>query len=213
MSPRLLVAVAAAVAFALAPSASGAARVCHLVVDAKDDQRIQGNHAPDGVYESPDLEILGGDVASNKRYVTAVLRLASLRDVDTNVPTGRRYTAAFNVGKTRYSMYGVYGADGQNAGAWNDTKGVGVGGASVVWDFARGEVRLTAPVRYFGLSNGMKLTSLVLTSQHFFGSGGRSFGGPVGGYYGATGVHSTVDSAAARRDYVAGTPSCVSVAR
>jgi len=212
---RLLACTAAVAAFALAPSATAAGKVCNLVVDAKGDQRMGGNNTPDGVYESPDQDILSGDVASNKRYLTAVIRLASLRDVDTDVPTGRSYVAAFRVGATRYSMQAVYGVDSQSGSATNDTTGVGIGSVGVVWDFQAREVRMTAPVSYFGLKPGTRVGELTLTAGYHFGSGGVSVGAVpgYGAYAGAFGADSEGDVATTRREYVAGTPSCVGVAR
>jgi hypothetical protein len=212
---RLLACTAAVAAFTLAPSATAAGKVCNLVVDAKGDQRMGGNHTPDGVYESPDQDIVGGDIASNKRYVTAVVRLASLRDVDTDVPTGRSYVAAFTVGATRYSMHAVYGVDSQSGSASNDTAGVGLGHVGVVWDFQSREVRMTAPVSYFGAKPGSRIGGLTLTSNYHFGSGGVSVGAVpgYGAYAGAFGTDSAGDTATTTRTYVAGTPSCVGVAR
>lgn len=205
---RLVACTAAVAAFAIAPAATGAGRVCNLVVDAKDDQRLRP--APDGVYESPDLEIVGGDVASNKRYVTAVIRLASLRPVDTNVPTGRGYVVRFRVGAVDYHMEAQLGVNGESSHVWDDSKGIGVGRAAVVWDYQNRQVRITAPVRHFGLTPGAKIKAISMESQYFFGVGAVS--GPMF-WMGGAGTETTADTAETEREYRHNTPSCVDVMR
>ena len=213
---RLVACAAAAAAFALAPAASGAGTACNLVTDAQGDQAhsVAGVATPLPV--SPDLDVVSADVASTKRYVTAVVRVAALHDIDTAAPTGRHYEVRFQVGTRTYALEADRGVDGYTARAWDESRGVGLGEAAVAWDYSARAVVVTAPAAAFGLKNGALLTNIsVLTGHHYGTGGGRGVGTPVGwsATVGNAGIDDVTDTAATTKAYRAGTPSCVTVAR
>jgi hypothetical protein len=217
MRPARLVTVAAATAMlALAPAAFGASRVCNLVADPQGDTHHFPNHpTPADSYVSKDLDIVGGDIASNRLHLTAVIRLVSLREADPESPTGRTWGAVFTVGSTTYKLQARYAANGHSATAWNETTGAGIGNAGVVLDEAAREVRISAPLAYFGLKPGQQVTGITLTAGQFYGTGPVSAGLPVdfGAYAGSAGADSALDTATTTKSYRAGTASCVAVGR
>jgi hypothetical protein len=215
MRPARLAACAAVAALAVAAPAATAARpACNLVSDAKGDAKV--GDLPPGVYTSADQDILGADIASNKRHLTGVVRLASLREVDTDAPTGRSYHVMFTIQGTAYSLRAYYGPDGYQAGAWNETTGVGLGNASVVLDHQRREVRITAPAAVFGALPGRVVSGIGAQAGHHYGTNSPKAvpaAAGYGAYVGGAGLDSQVDTATTNRTYVAGSASCVTPAR
>lgn len=215
---RLVTLAAATAILGLAPAALGAPKVCNLVVDPKGDQHHFGDeaHPADSYYVSPDLDIVGGDIASNKRHVTAVLRLASLRQTDMDAPTGRSWSATFTVGGTTYQFRARQAQTGGSGTVWNETAGVGLGTAAVVYDYTNREIRFSAPVSVFKLKPGQQITGLTLTAGHFYGTGPIALSAPVAGYgayAGSAGADGTLDTAKTTKAYTAGAASCVAVGR
>lgn len=212
MRPTRLAACAATVAaLAASPAATAAARSCHLVVDPKGDQRDR-NITGDVMPTSSDLDVLGADVASDTRFVTAVVRLATLRPFDTSEPGGHYYEVNFVANRRPYMLTARYGADGV-AGTAGGGEEHGVResiGARVVLNPDRGELSITAPVNYFGLTNGRRISGIVVYAARFVGvSADLGQARPL--VQNPPGTHARVDTAKASRDYVAGTPSCVRV--
>lgn len=214
MHARLTLLAAAMAASVAATPALGAARACHYVVDPKGDFRhVQDPTPADDHYVSPDLDIVSADVATNKRWLTVAVRLASLRQIAPDAPTGRRYEMAFTVGGTPYSLHAVIAPDGEDASVFEN--GVGAGTASAVWDFANAEVRISAPVTSFpGLAKRQAVKDITVVAGHHYGSGGGSLPTPaVGVHWGHAGVYHAIDTAKTQRAYVPGTASCVAVGR
>ena len=214
---RLSLCAAAVATLAAVPAATGAGRVCHLVTDGTGDQRAMTDAVPGRpVPVSSDVDVVGGDVASNARYVTAAIRLATLRQTDTESPTGRSYALHFRIGKRVYGLSATYGPDGYSGSAEDVTNGVGLGSAGVVVDHAAREVRVTAPAELFGIKNGTYLSRITVLAGTNVGTN-QGHGVPGAGGYsawvGGGGVRSVNDEAYAGRAYAAGTPSCVRVAR
>lgn len=206
-------AVLAASTFASA--ASGAARTCNLVVDRTGDQ-VHPLSDTGVQLMSDDLDVVGADVATSRKYVTGVIRLVSLRETDLDAPTGRAYAVAFTVGGHRYSMRATYGPDGYSASAWDEDTGTGIGDAAVVFDHAKREVRLTTWAATFGIVPGSRLSQIgVVTGQRYGTNGGRGVSAGVGPgvWAGGGGMTQETDYATGSRDYVAGTPSCVTAGR
>lgn len=216
-TPRLAASAAVVAVLALAPAATGAGKVCHLVTDRKGDQQHVTDSVPGRpVPVSSDLDIVGGDIATNKRYVTAVVRLATLRENDTEAPAGRAYELQFNVGARTFALSATYGRDGYGGSAQDVTDGAGIGDAGVIIDHAAREVRITAPASYFGIKNGVTITRIKARSASRYGTNSRRSTPSVNGYgmyVGGAGMESHTDDGFAASRYVAGTPSCVSVAR
>ncbi|HEV2889082.1 MAG TPA: hypothetical protein VGX28_01765 [Frankiaceae bacterium] len=215
MRPARLAACAAAVAaLAVAPAATAGAPACNLVVDPRGDART--GDLPPGVYASPDQDIVGADIASNKRHLTAVVRLASLRELDTDAPTGRSYVVEFTVAGKPYSLHATYGPDGYQGVAWDDATGSGLGNASVVLDHQQRQVRITAPAALFGAVPGRTVAGITAKAGHRYGTNAPKAvpaAAGYGAYVGGAGADSVVDTATTSRTYVAGSASCVTPAR
>lgn len=127
MRPRSVLAGCAALALTgeLSPAVAAPkkpAPVCHLLTDAKDDGYAQAGGA---VLRSPAMDIHGADVATGKRDVVVVLRLATTESAnDPAAVLGMRWNVNFKVRGTQYSferrrMAGaddvyVYGAPGSS---------------------------------------------------------------------------------------------------
>src|SRR5436309_3219817 len=105
MRTRRSIACVALLAVALtAPSAMAATKkkpapkpkpVCHLIVDKASDSgpdtnAAGGSAAASSVYDSS-LDIVGGDVASDGKTITAVIRVAKLTTSDSMAPLGRQW--------------------------------------------------------------------------------------------------------------------------
>ena len=207
----------AATTSALAVTKPAPKQVCHIVTDATGDASY--NNVPgDG-----NDDIVSGDLASDGKTLTVVLRLAALAEPDPTSPFGQGFFMRFNAKGSDNQLfmsartfptgtafaYGYSGAD--------PTSGINtsytLGAATGVIDTAKKEVRISAPNAAFSaagvkLLKGTKLTLPSAETYHIVGQGlvpSQSVGGqrvPIGGlllqFDGATG-----------KSYVIGTPSCV----
>lgn len=107
MHVRLLVACSLLTPLATVVQPAVAAKpkpVCHLVVDPKGD-----GHAQTGgqVLASPALDITGADVATGKKQIVAVLRLATTSTATVTDPVaalGMQWSVHFKVRGTTYSF-------------------------------------------------------------------------------------------------------------
>lgn len=204
---------AALAALTVSPAATAAATPCRLVVDARGDQsdkNVTGMVRP----VSTDLDLLSADIASDDGFVTAVFRVATLRELDPGSP-GHHYLVEFRVEGRPYAIGVTHGVDGTNAFVRGDDHSDPMGHGTVVVDHDRREVRVSAPARTFRVTAGKRLTGLVFWSAEFQGVSGRhdearvvidQLGTPPGGTM-------RVDFAEATRPYVAGTATCVPVGK
>lgn len=107
MHVRLLVACSllAPLATVVQPAVAAKAKpkpVCHLVVDDKGDGRAQTGGQ---VLSSPALDITGADVATGKKQIVAVLRLATTKtEGDPVAALGMKWSVHFKVRGTTYSF-------------------------------------------------------------------------------------------------------------
>ena len=208
---RLATYAAALAALALAPAASGAGPSCHLVVDPKGDQRDR-NYTGDVAPAGSDLDVVGADVASDGSYLTAVVRLATLRPLDTGEPGGHYYEVAFRVGPREFELGARYGVDGVSGRVREGGEhGAGrVTPARVSLHPDRREVAITVPANVLGALDGKRVSGIVVHSHRYYGLNGD----PVGQSHtlgNNPGASARVDTAKASRGYVAGTRSCVTV--
>jgi hypothetical protein len=228
---RRLAPVIAAAVLLTAPNAFGAPAACRLVVDPKGDDRVNGDTgspALDDVYDDSDLDVVSADVATDARNVTTVVRTATLRESDPDSPTGRMYWFSFAVGRQTYTVAATLTVDGRYGVVYRDTQpyqeggvagdiGEILGSAVVRADFARSEVRVTAPLTYFArtpIGRGTRLTGLRAWTFHQYGTAGQRH--QVADrvvMWGAAGYGTGVDAASSARTYVAGSASCVAVGR
>lgn len=204
--PALALAVCAAlVGGGVGSSAFAAAKakpVCNLVVDAKGDGtgfvQTDQNYLPN----DPNLDLVSGDIASNAKTITAVIRTDAQALSDSSAPTGRAYYANFTVGDKE--LFLAARLDGAGAGTFSagyiDTTRTSLGEATGVVDTAKKEVRITAPLSVFAaqavLKPGTKIVDLNLLSQRYVGAAGK-------------GATPSADEATGGATYTAGAPSCV----
>ena len=227
---------AAAVALlALSPAALAAPKSCNLLVDPRGDDHATSDHTTtpqtEDVYDSSDLDVVSADVATNAKYLTAVVRTTTLQESDPESPTGRMWQLMFVVGEQRYVMSAMLAPDGSRGavyretadyeeGGYGATAGEGIGPAAVSFDFKRREVRMTAPLSLFApyasISKGRVIRNLDVWTFHFYGTGGGRVETPVADWvvdWGGGGFAHSVDHGAGTKSYVAGSPSCVAVPR
>jgi hypothetical protein len=229
---RLAPVIAVAVLLTAAPHAVGAPKACRLVVDPKGDDRVNGDTrhpALDDVYDDSDLDVVSADLATDARNVTAVVRLATLRQTDPDSPTGRMYWFSFVAGEQRYTLSATLGADGTSGIVYRETKryedgstgvatGEGIGSAVVRPSWAKAELTITAPLSVFAphtpLTRDRLLRELQVFTFHHYGTGGQRHeaGGRVV-LWGSGGAGDSVDIATSKKTYAPGSPSCVAVGR
>jgi hypothetical protein len=139
-----------------AASAAPAKPVCRLIVDPKGDT---GSAAPDAALDSQ-LDITSADVATDKRNLTVVLRLAALTQSDVANPQGRIYEFDFTAGEKNFILLGsllpggndfnVYiSAQRLEEGQSGSRVATGIGPAIGTVDVAKKEVRMTASLDVF----------------------------------------------------------------
>lgn len=223
MHRRLASAAAFAAVLTLGSGATAAPRSCRLVTDAKGDA---GAVAADG-----DLDVVSADVATNAKYVTAVIRTASLRGAASpDSPLGRAWELWFLVAEQRYILHAAAAPDGytgivyrltfdQTGGGTGPYAGEGIGRARVTFDTKRRELSITAPLSHFApwtpLTRDRVLRDLRVFTYKHYGTGGayHEIAADYGVYYGSGGLGHGADHATSRRTYQVGGPSCVAVGR
>jgi len=198
--PAVTVAALACLAGGVTAHAAVAKPVCNLVTDPAGDASVQAPLPSDD-----SLDILSGDVASNAKNVTTVMRLKNLSATSPVAQTGRNYYALFSIPGSANPVYFSLEEDatGQSFN-WGDLEpgagGVGTytrkGDATGVVDTAKNEIRVTVPVSDLSALGkakpGTKITDLNFSTTAVLGV-----------------LVSDVDTADGSKSYVAGTASCV----
>lgn len=186
--------------------------VCNLIVDAAGDDG-GGNPA---FAHTDSLDILGGDLASDGKVVTVVLRLAKAVASDSSTPTGRSYYVDFAVpgGKNKLSL-GVTTTPTTTSFSPSYVDGTihrGIASTTTVgaFDTAKKELRITTAASdwaaYGDIKSGTVFSELQALSYYF-----------VGGYVPSTPATGTAgggslqpgDTADSVKTYKAGAKSCV----
>jgi hypothetical protein len=197
--------------------------VCNLVQDAKGDANISG-----AVPGTDGDDIVGGDIASDGTSITAVVRMAAIPAADPASPNGRSYIFDFSVPGSESGLFlsarthptgttFVFGYSGVDPTTTLNTS-YSLGSATGVVDAAKGEVRVTAPIKGFvdgakvAMANGTTLKGLGVrvfrqASQTLVPS---QQVGPARAPL--SGLNVLLDDAAGG-SYVMGTPSCVAVGK
>lgn len=200
-------------AIALVASGAGAADAakrkpppppCKTVTDATGDSE----------YGAP-LDIVSGDLASNAKTVTAVFRLAEMSKSNSDAPTGQGYYFDFTPAGAATPIYLSYTVtpttESFNYGWVDGSIHRSLGSATGVYDAAKKEVRVSAPVgawtTYGNPKVGTKILGLTMTSYWVLGAyvPNPATGSTTGG-----GSLQTADDAVGKT-YVAGSPTCVTV--
>jgi len=201
----LLAATLVAGGMSVVSAAEAKAPPCKTIVDP----------AGDSEYGNP-LDIVSADIASNKKTVTAVFRLAEINKTNSSAPTGQGFYFDFNAGGETpiFLSYTVTPTtESYNFGYVDGNLHRSIGDATGSVDVAKKEIHISAPVGAFTDSGvtygypkvGSKITGVVLTTYWVVGAYAST---PV--TTGSTGGGSLQPADdAAGKTYVAGSPSCV----
>ena len=187
--------------------------VCNLVTDPSGDANSwfftnPGLPVPNDDY----LDILSGDLASDAKNVTAVIRMKAV-GADSMSPTGASVYFNFSVGNTPFYIAALLDSSGVATYEYGDFSGPSIqnrntlGTATGHIDVARKEIHITAPAKGFRvpIRPGTKLSGLDILAQHFIGTRAN----PAYGW----GPTPTADEATSAKVYKVGTPSCVTVGK
>jgi hypothetical protein len=215
MKTRAALVASAVIAAGLAGAASAAtlppAKVCNIIKDGSGDAH------PFGVSVAPSaksLDITSGDVASDGKLTTAVIRVASL-GTDPSAPLGQEYTVNFELpGGTNTVFLSYLKTPNTAIFSWGHISVTATGSklssndgaAKGVVDTAKKEIRITVPSSVFALYGkklvpGSKLTGIAATTYQY---NGFYINDPL--YAAST---PQVDVATAAKSFVVGTASCV----
>lgn len=167
---------------------ASAAPVCNLGVDPEGDTFLaryqEDPRLPSPVYgpQEDSLDIVSADLASDGKVVTAVIRVKNLGAAASTAPTGRGYEFTFLSSKTENILYlrALKASSEAFEVGFKEPLEVGVttlytslGEATGVFDVAKSEVRITAPLSVFdaqgGVKNGDKVTLGEITTGRIAG--------------------------------------------
>ena len=223
MSVRLRPALALGLMVAVASTgvASAAAKkavpkpVCNLVSDAAGDTAVY----PAGDIKDDAMDVTSVDLASDKTSITGVIRVKKLAASSTNAPTGMSWTVNFSADGTDFSLAGHATVTGD---VIFDTAYAGATGGSLygpgttgVFDTAKNEVRITAPLSMLSAQADLRAGKTKITG--IAGRTGSEVLVPdVTGTFGPTLLSDSefaADTTEGGAGYLAGTPSCVAVGK
>lgn len=203
----LLAALASAAALAT-PSFASAPRSCMLVQDQAGDGQDQPYTTPPSPNQ-PALDILSGDVASNQRFVTTVIRVARLGTPLDSPGQDNQYQFTFWVGgdSRAVTTYAYRSADSESF--WFGVRPEGGGTeplslATGAFDVAHNEVRVTIPLDQAAHGRIIRPNTRF---THLGASTWRGYG--LGAAYAS--VATGLDTASSGKTYLLGSPSCVAV--
>lgn len=196
-SLRTVLAATSVAAVALAGGAvaapTKAAPVCNLIMDP----------AGDTAGPSTALDIVSGDIASNGKTLTGVIRLAALAESDLSSPTGVAWGMRLTSPKAELPYYLLATKFQGSAveftyGQVDGTSLVELGAGTGIVDVAKKEVRIHAPVKAFGLKPGTKVTDLTAQGRRAIGTAGVA-------------LYTNADSSdpTTSKSYTTNAPSCV----
>jgi len=182
--------------------------VCNLVTDAKGDAD-DISAAEDVGPNSPALDILSADIATDATNITAVLRVDKLTKNDSTSPLGNAWYVYFSGNGPELYLSGVLTPTGESFSAgYVDTTRMSLGAATGVFDTDKSEIRVTAPLAIFApqavIKPGSKLSTLNALTQRYVGAAAAGF---------SRGVTLSADTAEGGKSYVAGSRSCVAVGK
>lgn len=199
MRPSLRTVVAACMvgSVALAGGAVAAPKdkpVCNLITDP----------AGDTTGPTTALDIVSGDVASNGKTFTGVLRMAALSESDLSSPTGIAWGLRFASPSSDLPLYVLAtkfnGAEAEfTYGEVDGSRLMELGTGKGVIDVAKKEVRIHVPAKGLGIKASSKITELT-------GQGRRATGNPN-----AVTLYSNADTSdpSTAKPYTVNAGSCV----
>jgi hypothetical protein len=141
----------------VAPNANAAPKSCNTITDPAGDTFAVRSQDGEGVYGPQDdgLDVISGDLASDGKVVTAVIRVKKLSRTVQTSPTGLTASLGFLIGgsSTVVRLYGElisgqpdrFEVSATASDAVPNTPSTFVGAATGVVDLAKNEVRITAP--------------------------------------------------------------------
>ncbi len=199
----------ACVAGLTAPSYASMPKSCYLVQDKTGDAQDQPNTTPPSPNQ-PAYDIVSGDVASDQKSITTVIRVAHLGTALDSPGQDSEYHFTFWVGRdsrvvTTYAYRSVdaekffFGVAPESPGT-NDP----LSRATGVFDVANNEVRVTVPLTQAAHGRVIRGDTRL---THLGASTWRGYG--VESAY--TSIASGLDTASSRKTYLLGSPSCVAV--
>lgn len=191
-----------------ASAATKAKPVCNLITDDAGDANLIG---PDPNHDA--LDILSADLATDKKNVTAVIRVKKLATTDPTIaPTGMRWQLSFTQDgeiialAAHASATGVITYDGSYKTTAEKTGHIYTGGFTGTFDATANEIHITAPVSLLSgqatLKPGTMLSDLAADAYSDV-----SVQVPQAGVGAADAI--PIDTATSAKPYAAGTPSCV----
>ncbi len=185
-----------------------AAPSCNLMTDVKGDATDIAVGVDVGP-NSPSLDILSADIATDAKNLTAVLRVDKLSTSDSTSPLGQTWYVYFTGSGPELYVTALLTPTGESYSAgYTDTTRMSLGAATGIIDVDKNEIRITAPLSLFDaqspIKKGSKLTGLNALTQRYVGvsAAGNSRGATL-----------TADTADGGKNYVAGAPSCVVVGK
>lgn len=212
----------------VAGSASAApARACGLITDAPNDTfavRAQDSQKAYGPQEDA-LDIIGGDIATDAKSFTAVVRVKKLAMSAGTSPGGLSYRVSFYTpeGAAATPVARAFFVEGRIEPSGTTTFLAGyrdnvangpsnfLGAGTGVFDVKASEVRITAPLSLWASTTGgvkpgmlLDLTGLDQSSGRYTVTNPATGGGAAAPF---------ADVAASEKTYKAGTPSCVVVGK
>ncbi len=232
MKVRVALIAGAVLAGTFAGSALAAPKkVCNLITDPKGDSSFGVLVGGPGLPGTPSMDIVGGDIASDGKQITAVVRVDKLTKSDPQGPMGQAWffkwipkglTDADSLFLVAYStptggdeFVAGYEADHQSGQIKTSYP---IKNAKGVFDTAKNEVRITALIADFGpranlLGKGKLFGSLTVEARRINGQRAAKsmFVGPV--WVPIGGLTSLMDDADGTKSYTAGASSCVALGK
>jgi len=200
--------LAVAVPSIAAPKKKAPPPVCNLLTDPKGDATDVS--LAEGVGpNSPALDILSADIATDATNLTAVLRVDKLSKSDSTSPLGNAWYVYFTGSGPELYVSAIVTPTGESFSAgYVETTRTSLGAVTGVFDVNKSEIRITAPLAIFATQSaikaGSKLTSLSALTQRYVGASAAGV---------SRGVTLSADAAEGGKNYVAGTRSCVAVGK
>lgn len=205
----LTTALVASTFTALSAPSQASPATCRLLVDSTGDttatQPTGTDPAPGGtlVPAEASLDLVSADLASNRRSVTAVLRVTHLSTPAPTSPTGSSYLLTFVLNEMQFTLYALRDVTGLQQFLLLPGTAVGTDAVMVngTFDTLHNEVRISASLEDFkqlgGRANpGTQATGITAFTQRAFGAEGSY-------------TFQNADAATAKRSYRLGSPSCV----
>jgi len=187
------------------PKPAPVAPVCHLILDDKGDA-TGGVIAPGNV---PAWDIISGDVATDAKTLTTVIRVDKLSKSSNEDPLGSQWRFDFLVGDKHLYTQASSTPFGDKFGfGYTDTTshGVAAAGATGVFDLEKSEVRISVPLSgvesQAKITPGTALTGLAAQAGDYINTAG-----------GSPSLSNSADAATGAKPYRAGDASCVVVGK